>query len=58
MTTGKQREIDVKNLRFYASLFLEHHWETLQLSSGVFQQTLNEIADRIEGAGASTEERG
>lgn len=46
----KQRQIDIKNLRFYARLFLEHHWETLQISSGVFQQTLKEIADRLDSS--------
>lgn len=37
-----------KNARFYATLFAEYQWETPQLSTGVFVQTLNAIADEIE----------
>lgn len=48
MNADKQRDIDIKNLRFYASLFLEHKWETPQLSHGVFVDTLKGIADRLE----------
>lgn len=44
----RQREIDVRNLRFYAISFREHKWETAQISWTVFHQTLNEIADRID----------
>lgn len=42
-----QDEIDVKNLRFYATLFAAHQWETPQLHWSVFAQTLEEIANRM-----------
>ncbi len=39
---------DVSNLRFYARLFEEHKWQDPVIHWGVFHQTLNEIASRIE----------
>jgi hypothetical protein len=42
-----QSEIDVSNLRFYARLFREHKWELREMSWTVFEQTLNEVAERI-----------
>lgn len=45
----KQREIDIKNLRFYAEMFRQHEWSTHVIHWGVFEQTLNEIADRLAG---------
>lgn len=43
----KQRDIDIKNLRFYADMFRQHEWSTVVIHWGVFEQTLREIADRI-----------
>lgn len=43
-----QRDIDVSNLRFYSEMFRQHEWSTCVIHWGVFEQTLKEIADRIE----------
>ncbi len=43
----KQRAIDISNLRFYGSLFRKHKWDTDVIGWGVFEVTLNEIADRL-----------
>jgi len=43
-----QAELDVKNLRFYADMFQEHHWQTAWIHWSVFAQTLREIAARLE----------
>ncbi len=48
MSDDKQRQIDVKNLRFYAEMFEQHQWSTIVIHWGVFKQTLNEIADRLD----------
>ena len=40
-------EIDVSNLRFYASLFRELQWQTDVLHWSVFEHTLLHIAERI-----------
>jgi hypothetical protein len=45
----KQRQIDISNLRFYAEMFKQHQWSTVAIHWGVFEQTLREIADRIDG---------
>lgn len=45
-----------KNARFYATLFAKYQWETPQLSTGVFVQTLNQIADAIERQQAERDE--
>jgi hypothetical protein len=44
------QDIDVRNLRFYAEMFREHEWSTVQIHWGVFEQTLCEIATRISAA--------
>lgn len=44
---GRQREIDISNLRFYARMFREYKWETDVLSWTVFEHTLKTIADRL-----------
>lgn len=44
---GRQREIDISNLRFYARMFREYKWETDVLSWTVFEHTLKAIADRL-----------
>lgn len=46
--TDKQRKIDIANLRFYARMFREHEWSDTVIHWGVFEQTLNEIAARLE----------
>ena len=43
-----QREIDVKNLRFYAAMAKDCDWHTDVIHKSVITQTLNEIADRLE----------
>jgi hypothetical protein len=45
-----QAEIDVSNLRFYAEMFKQHEWSTVVIHWGVFEQTLREIAERLEAA--------
>ena len=44
----KQREIDVKNLRFYSKMADENKWHIDHFGHGVIVQTLREIADRLE----------
>jgi hypothetical protein len=41
-------DVDLKNLRFYATQFREHQWQSPWIHWSVFMQTLNEIADRTE----------
>jgi len=41
-------EHDASNLRLYAHLFEEHKWQDPVIHWGVFYQTLNEIAGRID----------
>jgi hypothetical protein len=43
-----QREVDVKNLRFYAQMAKEFNWRTDVIHQSVVVQTLQEIAARIE----------
>ena len=50
MTADRQRELDIKHLRFYADMFREHGWSTVVIHQSVFEHTLREIADRIEAA--------
>jgi hypothetical protein len=50
MLKDKQIEIDIANLRFYAEMFRQHEWSTVVIHWGVFEQTLKEIAGRIEVA--------
>jgi len=45
-----QAEIDVSNLRFYAEMFKQHEWSTIVIHWGVFEQTLREIAERLEAS--------
>jgi hypothetical protein len=45
----KQRDIDISNLRFCAEMFKEHQWETVVTHWTVFEKTLREIADRLNG---------
>ena len=45
-----QNRIDVSNLRFYARLFRENHWETDVMHWSVFSTTLDKVADRIAKA--------
>jgi len=42
-----QHEIDIKNLRFYAEMFRQHEWGTVVIHWSVFEQTLKEIASRM-----------
>jgi hypothetical protein len=46
----EQNRIDVSNLRFYARLFRENHWETDVMHWSVFSSTLDAVADRIAKA--------
>jgi hypothetical protein len=46
----EQNRIDVSNLRFYARLFRENHWETDVMHWSVFSSTLDEVAERIAKA--------
>lgn len=41
-------DVDLKNLRFYATQFREHQWQSPWIHWSVFAQTLNEIANRTE----------
>lgn len=47
-TTDRQRAIDISNLRLYARLARENEWPDAIIHWSVFEQTLNEIADRLE----------
>jgi hypothetical protein len=51
---AQQREIDIKNLRYYAQLFEAFHWDTPQAAWNVFMTTLNEIADRLAASAAES----
>ena len=45
--TRTQVEIDACNLRFYARLFREYHWQTDVMHWSVFAATCESIADRL-----------
>ena len=53
----EQNRIDVSNLRFYARLFRENHWETDVMHWSVFSSTLDEVAERIATAEQALKDR-